>query len=721
MNRITHKSHHTRASRVLAVFLLLTLCFALLAVPSEAYNRTVRIGYYLIPGYYAATEDGAVSGYGASYNESVARYAGWKLFYIPYSDHDAAVRALAAKEIDMLAPVLYSEELEQDFAFSAFPLGTEYGALLTLEKRDDLIYEDYTSFAGLKIGYLPSDGFLDKFYEYEARNKFSATLVSYRNTAWLLTALKSGDVDAIILDLAEKPADLKLLGKFGATPYFYMLNKSSKDLLVELNDTLDSLHADHPELQYNLTELYYPVFVDTPLSKRELDFIERSETLKVACRLNSPPFSYIDEASGQMCGVDISIMDRIAQISGLKFEYVAAPEDSNLTDFAVQSNAAIIAGISFDRKTMLYNQGYTNSYLDSSFHFIGEKGMVFSSTKHLKVALTCEKAEELEYWRSKYPYFDFSRFATLTECVDALHSKQVDMLICDRFNLDSIMAQPKNAKLASLPCNVIPTLRRCEVTTNNDTNAEIIVSIINKSLRHISEQERESLVVAASGRYMLQVQKSIASAATMNQYKSMLGFTIALIVVLIVCGIFIFRYRRRTQNAIKMDEDKFLHIANNINGGVLTLVSNSSLEIAYCNNGFFVLLGCTPEEYTAAGATSFLTYVHPEDLHKLLAMTNSNTHDFAMDLRLRRFDGTYIPTLFNCTIEQHDEGDRGFYCVIMDMSEQNKLLERLRIENRRTELILERVEEVFFELNIRELVVTTSDSFISKFGWTMPE
>ena len=425
--------------------MLLAVCFTLLCVPSSAYTRTVRIGYYQLPGYYTTTEDGTVSGYGADYNENVARYAGWKLFYIPYDNHEDALNGLAAREIDILAPVLFSEELESDFSYSAFPLGTKYGALLTLSSRDDLIYEDYTAFAGLKIGYIPSDGFLDKFYEYEARNKFSATLVSCRNVSWLLSSLHAGDVDAVILDLAEKPDKLKLLGRFGAEPYFYLVNRSTPELLVELNETLDSLHAVYPELQQNLTEIYYPDFVNTPLSRREMDFIERSESLKVACQSNAPPFSYFDEATGQLCGLDISLMDRISQVSGLKFEYLPVPENTTMTEFAAQSNAAVITGISFDRELKMYGQGYTEPYLDSSFHFIAEKGMVFSSAKHLKVAITCEKNEEIEYWRSKYPNFDFSRYYTLDDCLSALQSGRADMLVCDRFNLDSIMSRRKTS------------------------------------------------------------------------------------------------------------------------------------------------------------------------------------------------------------------------------------------------------------------------------------
>lgn len=216
---LTGKTDFVSALRRAVTVLLVLTGLLGMAAPATA-ARTVRVGCFPLSGFFEFSADGTVTGYGAEYTEAVASHAGWQLEFVPYDDWDAARCGLSDGQVDLLAPVPYSEESAARFLFSSFPIGTEYGALLGRSASRSLIYEDFSAFDGITVGYTSTLGFLADFLDYEGRNGFKVTLRNYENADALTGALLAGEVDAIVANLMTMTGQMKLLARFGAAPYY---------------------------------------------------------------------------------------------------------------------------------------------------------------------------------------------------------------------------------------------------------------------------------------------------------------------------------------------------------------------------------------------------------------------------------------------------------------------------------------------------------------------
>ena len=65
----------------------------------------------------------------------------------------------------------------------------------------------------------------------------------------------------------------------------------------------------------------------------ELAYISNLGTLKVAYIADDIPVSYEDKKTGEFTGISRAIFDKIAEVSGLSFEYVALPSGSIEYDY----------------------------------------------------------------------------------------------------------------------------------------------------------------------------------------------------------------------------------------------------------------------------------------------------------------------------------------------------------------------------------------------------
>ncbi|MDD3796447.1 MAG: diguanylate cyclase [Lachnospiraceae bacterium] len=701
---------------VLFLVLALSLMIQVKAVQASD-DRTVRIGCFPLNGFFDIAADGTVTGYGADYTDAVAAHAGWNYQYVPYSSWVSALDALSENKIDLLAPAQHTPERDELYTFDSFPIGTEYGSLLTLSTNDTLTYEDYSAFNGRKVGCVETLVFLDDFKEYETRNGFSVELSYYKDTPALVAALNSGEVDAIVANMMVKTASMKLLARFGAASFYYMFSERGNDLRGEVNQVIDKLTSNHPQFQGELSGRYFSDFIKLPYSREELDYIAQCGTLKTACASNYAPFSYVDGKTGLIDGVDRAILEKISEISGLKFSYEAVPEGGGSETFYQEQGITLIAGVENDETISLHNSNYTDPYLTVSKYFVGQTDTVFDSSLPMKVAVISAADAQISAWKQFYPEFTFMRCSSMADCLDKVRSGDADMMLEDRYSLENLLAAPCNQDLKILPAEALTGKICFKIAAKESAEEEILSSILNKAIRQISDSDTERYIsdYMQAARYQYNISDFI------YQYRFPLLFAGFVFLAVMVTIFFLNRSGRKVRQAIKENETKLRHITNNIKGGVIVLKPDEGMKITYANDGFLGMIGCSREEFEKSENGSYLAYVHKEDLPVIKDAIASEKPELSLEVRVLKKDGKYISALFNCTLGQLINGERELYCVIMDMTEQKKLLERLRIENRRTELILGAVDEIFYEVNCQTNQIHTSSRFQEKLGWTLPD
>lgn len=704
---------------IFCVFVLLIGVFSTSSIVARADindEQVIKVGCFPLNGFFNIGKDGSVSGYAVDYTYEVFKRANLKYEYVHYRSWVEAYAALGKNEIDVLAPSQRTEEREKIFTFDSFPIGTEYGTLLTLNTNDDLVYEDFLSFNKLKVGIVPSVIFFEDFKDYEKRHNFEVDLVYYKDTQALISALNAGDVEAVVVNMMVKTPAMKLLARFGASPFYYMFSPKARYLREELSYAIDQVSSEHPDFQNNLNKEYFSSFTNIPFTKKELKFIENFRTLKVASASNYPPFSYINPETGEISGVRRAYLERVSEITGLKFSFEPMPATDNINNFVNETGIDIIAGVENRRFKKLHSNKFSNTYLTIFKYFIGPKGVEFNKNNMARVGYLNSTEEQLGLWLQLYPKFVFTHCPSIDECLSKIHDDKLDYMLEDWYSVETIIAAPHNDDLRIYPNEAVESNVGFKVLLSDTEEQLLLVSILDKAINQITSTEVDKFIST----YTVKNRYKYSVCDFLYQYRNAIAITLALLFISIIAMGYAIKTRKKAQEAIAENELRLRYITNNIKGGVVVLRPNEGLCITFANDGFLNMIGCSRKDFEDKGRGSYLAYVHPDDLHTIQNATETVAHELSLELRVRKVDGSYVPALFNCTVGRKTDGFIELYCVILDLTKQNNLIEKLRIEKNRTDLILDRVDEIFYEVNMIDHSVVTSNSFLSKMGWTLP-
>ena len=107
---------------------MLSLLLVMTVLPSsvfasESSQKTVRVGWFE-DSYNITGANGARSGYGYEYQQSVASYTGWNYDYVNAGWSDL-LKMMQNGEIDLMSGVSYTDERAETMLFSELPMGEE--------------------------------------------------------------------------------------------------------------------------------------------------------------------------------------------------------------------------------------------------------------------------------------------------------------------------------------------------------------------------------------------------------------------------------------------------------------------------------------------------------------------------------------------------------------------------------------------------------------------
>lgn len=715
--------------RILALIIVLGGLLCLISKgEASAYTQKVRVGIFELNGFYEKTREGMPVGYGIEYLNKIAENTGWEYEYIWAENWDECVELLRAGQVDLIAPSQKNQERMDEFEFSAFSIGMECGALLALDTNETLVFEDYKAFSQIRIGCVDTLVFKDDFMEYAADKGFTPSMVSYRDTKALMAALNAGEVDAALVNLFVKTDTTKVLAKFGAAPFYYMLRKNNSAFLYELDAALQQINIEFSDFETQLMEKYYPSFNAIPFTKAELEYVESAPVFVVGCRTNIRPLSYEDEKTGQMMGINRELLDHISRISGLRFEYAPIPEGPVEYSYLRDNGITLISCVEYNEENISApGIRLTSPYLDSNKVFVCKKESEFDIESNMKVAVATGSETLARLITSKYPQFELQVYTNMEQCFEAVRLGHADALLQNQYVVATLLAKPLYADMAIIPIEnfkdqlcLSPVMYQKKGVKDALLADERLISILNKSIRQIPSQDISRIIIkqTAENQYQYTVRDFL------YQYRYMLGLLAAALLLLLFLLCRIGRVKQRSMNVIRRNEAKLKHITDNINGGVVVLTAGKELHITYANEGFLNLLQCGREEYEKIKNREYTTYVHPDDQESL-----SNMIDLDIDaedkvsfkIRIMRKDGCYIPALFNGTLAENEKGEREIYCVIMDISEQERLMEEVSLERKKYGLLIENSGDIVFEVDYKNKKLLLSPLFEKKFGWKVQE
>lgn len=465
--------------------LLCALCFCM---PVNASSRKVKVAFFPMNGFHVYSEDNGFGGMDVAYLEELRIYTGWDIEYVTCESWNEALEKLEAKEVDLVGSAQYSEERAQTFEFASLSSGYTYGCLF-VEKDSGMDFEDFDRMRDMSFGVVESYVRKNEFLEYLDRNGISEPLLKeYGTTQELQTALKTGEVDVAVHTLTEVEEGQCLVGKFAYAPYYYMTWKGNEQLISELNIGIEELYMDNPTLEQQLISIYYENRWEN-FAAEEQQYIDRGLPVKIGFYQDTKPLAYINER-GECDGIYIQILQVIAERSGITMEFcpmsrsdywkellasgeidfyvgannmqLARDENIRLTSPFMRYNAIIVSKSDYVRMNQGTSMVLTNgrTYWAESMKRNGVNGPV----------IYCESAKD---------------------CLQIVRRGEADITVLNTIEFNYLSKNERFSDLIEWDNYRYQSGSTLAAAKDVDS---ILFDVINKSLRLVSEAEKEDII-----------------------------------------------------------------------------------------------------------------------------------------------------------------------------------------------------------------------------------
>ena len=701
---------------VLASLLIIIFCITEceLVIADE---ETVRVGIYQMDGFHGYNEYGELEGYCVDYLNVVAGVTGWKYEYVEVADFMEGCTKLENGEIDLIAPAMMSDARKTKFAYSELDFGTEFTVLVTNSDREDLYYEDYAHFDDMKIAVLNNYPLTEYFITYMKIHDFSAELVYFDTIEESKAALKNGEVDAIVNSIMDMAEDDKLLARFTPQPFYFLANKNDTKFLGELNAAMNQVQNTYPTLLDELLVNYYPIYELQFYTRDELKYVEKADALKVAYVPERRPLSFKNN-EGELDGISRAVFDRVAELSGLKFEYFELPEGEISYQYLQEQGIDLITGVEYNSANMNSAGIFlSRPYISARKVMVSRPEFEYNENKTYKLAVATGSKTVKSVLNSRYPNLEIVDYDTIADCFEALYIGEVDMLIQNQYVVDAILAKPIYSTFKVVPIDGLEDeLCFSTIVDLNGRNgmdeeeSSLVIGILNKAISQISDTDMDNMVM----RETVENQYELDAFDFLYNYR----FTIvAIIGVLIILAVFAVVYykekqkreqilveeakrtalqQRRYQTIVECSEDLIYEIS---------LSGESNIGSDKIRKKFGWEIPRQVDELDFAKAMEIL-HVHPDDeqTFRQTMLTNGIGKFDEQVLRIGKANGDYLWCRVYRTLLMDDNHNVvSILGKIVDVDEEVK--EKLQLEHKsRTDLLTGLLNKQTFEKDVREYV-----------------
>lgn len=318
---------------------LLFCCLLLTA--SDALCRTVRVGFFPLPGFMEQNEEGRLTGYGVDFLQELGRQTGWAFDYV-YTPQEQQQRMLERGDIDMLGPLRPTPALRGRFAFPDYPAGSVHTVLYTCGSSTRFASDDYAQFNGLRVGML-SDEDLEKHLElFSRQQQFRVTLERFPTETAMEDALRANAIDAVLTSSLYRKTDKNIIARFAPDQFYFAVRRDAPALLQELNHGLAALQMDDPMLPLRLYDQYYGQLRNNLIfTRQENDALQQQIVLRAVCCGAWPPLVQ-PQPQGEPTGVIPNIINKIGKDSGCTFRISMAENFATAVKMLEEGKADVL-------------------------------------------------------------------------------------------------------------------------------------------------------------------------------------------------------------------------------------------------------------------------------------------------------------------------------------------------------------------------------------------
>lgn len=469
-------------------FVLATECIA------AGSTKKVRVGYIEYGDFiYWNEQKGQPDGYGVGYLNEVINLTGWEIEYVAV-DWDSGLNMLRDGSIDMLCPAQKTRERMEEFLYSNYAVGTTETSIFVVDKKVQLFYEEYGYLDGKNIGVIESSAQQKDFEKFVDENGIRCNEIAFATMGELQTAVEGGEIDAFVASSLSYYPDYRVIARFEAQPFYFLLGSGRNVLLDELNDAVGRLKVNDYNFDSELYNQYYTTRQKDMLplfTREEYEYIQSAPVITVGLFSGSAPYS--DCVDGEMTGICEEFLKEISARSGLKFDMVPVELSSNPKKVLYEDNGIDMLGGVMRSQIYLEDSALqvSNSMFDHTYSVVIKKNSGVSNMDYAMIALP-KKAEDLaETLRDSYSDVHILICEDNEACMKAVSAEKADMTILNEYSCNYLLQNPVFANLSVLP-NLHFEASSCLLTNQNmDPRA---VSVINKTLQSISGNTKLGII-----------------------------------------------------------------------------------------------------------------------------------------------------------------------------------------------------------------------------------
>ena len=538
--------------------MILTLIMVVTMIPQTVFadadkTEAIRIGY-VEDNPFIQMVNGTWSGYGVEYLEKIAEYTEWEYEYVKIEEKNVE-KDLANKDIDFAFITSGRENQYDRLLQSEFFVAYE-NYVIYAPKDADIYYDDYEGLDECTIGIIGKG--IDETVVYDFLEEKGVTYDSriYDNYQQLNAALQDGIVDVICLGNLQKCEDIRVVTRFGTIEYYCFTSKENESLMKELNNAVKQLKYDDPGFEGNLYEDYFghSQVSETPMfTREETEYIANAMPIPVKLMLGSVPLSYLD-SEGNPDGVFVDFFRLLEEKSGLEFDIQIETDPTimeTLTEGLPEGDYVMLrAKHAIEASSAIDELRYSIPLVENHLSYIRRREDVSNVGRMDYVFAVTQEMHYLEPLLKYYSNdFTIKYYNTTQTCLDAVVEGEADIAIQDAYLMNYILQKPIYAEeLAECPGN--EWINGMCVVTGEDN--ELLINIINKSIRHITTAERESIPMLE----ILLNPYQLTVGDIFYQYRDILGGIIGLTLITLV--IYTILIRNITKTRIEMKDYKNL-------------------------------------------------------------------------------------------------------------------------------------------------------------------
>lgn len=443
---------------------------------------TIKVAFYQLDGFFEYDKNGNQCGYGVDYLNELKKYANIEWEYVDVDSWEKIGDMMKNGEADVRMPVSESVQPSEIYNYTTEDILTTYHAIMTLDSNDKFYYEDYDAISKMKLAVTENLVAKTGISDYLTSLGVIDNLVYYDNYNECKEALNLGYVDGLLSNIMDCTDDMKILDKFAVTKNYITTLKSSPYYTL-INTAMTELELENPSFQTQLYQKYYPKRIIEPFTKEEIEYIKKTQVLRIAVYTDRKPVSYYDEKTGTYKGIAIDIANELSEKIGIKFEYVPAATDKiqdmlNDTDLVMPVTAGHNSNKYFATSNILESEIIMAIRSGDKQPCYGAKVGTLISTEGITDAI------------QKRSNFEIIQYKTNKEALKALENGEIEAFVNSSYVINWLLENPQYYDLSVLHYQGFSL----EYEISGRRENSILQSILNKAISAISDDDKDTII-----------------------------------------------------------------------------------------------------------------------------------------------------------------------------------------------------------------------------------